>query len=218
MRRLHHCLSEVCNGASLTSCLMPLANSRALRVSKPRNRVQNQIISGASLSINLSRTHRHLQQSLSLLKSKHQIHILHSLSRSTFHQVIHSPHHNNSVSSRIDLKVHIHIITSFHTLSLRTNILIKHTNESLILIILIINCLHLFIRNILSQRSISSHQNTTVHRNQMRCKINQHLFATCITKLILNLRCMSVSCNTISLNILVYFTEQIGNLRSTSCS
>ena len=41
---------------------------------------------------------------------------------------IHSPHHNNSVSSRINLKVHIHIITSFHTLSLRTNIPVSYTH------------------------------------------------------------------------------------------
>ena len=52
----------------------------------------------------------------------------------------------------------------------------------------------------------------------MRCEIDHYFFTGCISKLLLDLRCMSVSCHTVWLHILINFTEQIRKLCSSSCS
>ena len=49
-------------------------------------------------------------------------------------------------------------------------------------------------------------------------KVDHHFLSACISKLILNLRCMPVCGNTVSFDALVYLTVEIRNLGSSSCS
>ena len=52
----------------------------------------------------------------------------------------------------------------------------------------------------------------------MRCKVDHNLFAARISKLFLDLRCMSVCCHTVCFHILIDFTVQVRNLCPSSCS
>ena len=153
-----------------------------------------------------------------LIKTKHQVHILYSLSCGTLYKIIHCSHHDDTFRSRIDLEINIYIVASFYAFCLRTHIFIQNTHKCLIFIIFVIDCLHFLIGNFFLKRSICSYQNTSVHWDQMRCKVDQNFLSACISKLILYLRSMSVSCHTVCFDIFIYFAVKIGNLGSSSGS
>ena len=52
----------------------------------------------------------------------------------------------------------------------------------------------------------------------MRCEIYHYIFSRCVAKLLLDLGCMSVTCDTVRLAALIYFAVEICNLCASSCA
>ena len=52
----------------------------------------------------------------------------------------------------------------------------------------------------------------------MWCEVDQHFLSGCISELLLNLRCVSVACDTVRFHILIHFTEKVRYFCTTSCS
>ena len=152
------------------------------------------------------------------IETEHQVHILYSLSCCTFYKIVDRTHHNDTSGSQVNLEVDIYVVAALYTFCLRAYILVQNTDECFICIIFIISGPYFFIGNFFLQRSICGHQNSSVHRNQMWRKIDQNLLTACISQLILDLRCMTVSRYTIRLDVLIYFTVKVRNLCPPSCS
>ena len=69
------------------------------------------------------RKYRRHPKSLRLVLAKEQIHILYSLSCRSFDQIVHCSHHDDAMCPRIQLKSDIDVVTAFHPLCLRADVL-----------------------------------------------------------------------------------------------
>ena len=164
------------------------------------------------------REKRHKLQPCILREPEHQIHILYSLPRGTFDQIIQRADRDHSPGALIDGEADIHKIGTLHPSGLREVSFLKKTDEVFIRIIFLISVSDLFFAHTVLQIGITGREDAPVHRNKMGREIDQYalpvsvIHAGGIGKLFLDLRRMAVRGNAVGFDAFIYLTEKVRKL------